>query len=88
MWLSFSRWRMNVQIKDTPRNISKFLKSLNLKIECPLVLDFNYSVGVISKNEKLKTNVGFLYHVVFSNYFCLHVGEVTSKLKTHLESNS
>ena len=59
-----------------------------MKIECPLVLDFNYSASIISKNEKLKANVGFLFHDVFSNYFRLHAGEVTSKLKTHHESNS
>ena len=75
MWVSFSRWRTNVQIKDTPRNISKFLKSLNLKIECPLVLDFNYIVGVISKNERLKTNEGFFFMV------CFQIIEVTPKLK-------
>ena len=75
MWVSFSRWRMNVQIKDTPRNISKFLKSLNLKIECPLVLDFNYIVGVISKNERLKTNEGFFFMV------CFQIIGVTPKLK-------
>lgn len=49
---------------------------------------FNYNVGIISKNENLKTNVGFLFHLVFSNYFCLNAGEVMSKLKTHHESNS
>lgn len=49
---------------------------------------FNYNVGIISKNENLKTNVGFLLHLVFSNYFCLNAGEVMSKLKTHHESNS
>ena len=46
------------------------------------MLDFNYSVGVISKNKKLKGNVGFLFHVVFSNYFFPHADEVTSKLIT------
>ena len=60
---------------------------MNFRIEfSPLV--FNYNVDVISKNEKLKTSVGFLFHYVFSNYFRLHAGEVTSKLKTHYESNS
>ena len=36
----------------------------------------------------LKMNVDFLFHVVFSNYFRLHDGEITSKLKTHHEGNS
>ena len=31
------------------------------------MLDFNYIIGVISKNEKLKTNVVFLFHVALSN---------------------
>ena len=45
------------------------MKSLNLKIQCALVLDFNYSVGVISKNEKLKTNVGFFFKMSFQTIF-------------------
>ena len=32
-----------------------------MKIEWPLVLDFTYNVGVISTNERLKTNVGFFF---------------------------
>ena len=64
------------------------MKSLNLKIECPLVLDINYSIGVTSKNENLKTNTGFLFHDVFPNYFRVHADEATAKLKAHHESNS
>ena len=34
-----------------------------------LVLDFNYSVGVISKTEKLKTNVDFFFMICFQFLF-------------------
>ena len=73
---------MLVNERSRWRHIKKYYLILNLKIECPLVLDFNYSVGVISKNKKLKGNVGFLFHVAFSNYFFPHADEVTSKLIT------
>ena len=53
------------------RHIKKYLLNLNLKIELPLVLDFTYNVGVISKNERLKTNVGFYFMVCFQIIFVL-----------------
>ena len=34
-----------------------------------LTLDVNYSVGVIAKNEKLKTNVGFFSMMSFQIIF-------------------
>ena len=37
----------------------------------PLVLDFTYNVGVISINERLKTNVGFFFKVCFQIIFVL-----------------
>ena len=54
---------MLVDERSRWRHIKKYYLILNLKIECPLVLDFNYSVGVISKNKKFKGKVGFLFHV-------------------------
>ena len=43
---------MLVDERSRWRHIKKYYLILNLKIECPLVLDFNYSVGVISKNKE------------------------------------
>ena len=59
----------NVQVEDTSRNISKFLKSLNLKAECLLALNVNYSVSIIAKNKKQKTNVCFLIMMCFQIIF-------------------
>ena len=63
--------------KSYKKNINEFLKSLNLKIQYPLVLDFNYNAGVISKNKKFKTILDFLFHVLFSNYVRPHADEVS-----------
>ena len=91
-WFRFDAGERTLKLEgDTSRNISYYLKNSNLKIECSLVLDFDYIVGVISNNEKLKTvylqKCRFLFHYVFSNYFRLHTGEVTLKFKTHHQSN-
>ena len=59
----------NVQVEDTSRNISKFLKSLNLKAECLLALNVNYSVSIIAQNKKQKTNVCFLIMMCFQIIF-------------------
>ena len=57
-------------IRSSWRHIKKYWLILEKsEFERGIALDFNYSVGVTSKNEKLKTNVGFLLHVVFSCLF-------------------